>query len=771
MFQCSLIVTLFNWNPALPKFTPNWQEARVLTERIAGSRDPDITFQVFDDKGERFDIARWKFGKLTDPKIRQWLASRQDDGCGIFHVINECDGNGRRRANVVDARACFVDFDGEPLPDAWVVQPDMIVESSAGKFHAYWLINPTSDLNAWSDCQVRLATYYSGDRRVFDPPRVLRLPGFMHQKGKPYRTKIADLQPEPFPRRELSELADAHPCDYKRPAERLESGRSDEPVDGWDKPDDIERAKYLINSRKKPLPGDRNNAAYRAAAILNDFAISPAKSLEMLEEWNNLLDEPLPLSEIQHVIRSAPEYKASPAGSRSASPAADDFEEDLTDEDLQRLDKLNPKRADDDATMFEGEDDKKVSHELSAEDFEGKDVTIKRNLGGMSWSWGDEVVAEELEWLWQWRVPRGKLTILAGFPDQGKSLTMLSVAAIVSNGGKWPDSTDHCEEGVAIILSAEDDEADTLIPRLVAADANLKNIVIVRSMVRVVTEGKKTRRVLNIDDDLAQIAALVKQIRLAGKVVRLICIDPIGAYFGGGKAGKADSHKNSDMRALLTPVTEFAARLRIAILAISHFNKGGNAHVLYRVTDSGAITAAARSVYYAIRPEKESDNSEEISRIFVPGKHNLAPDDIGGLEYSIDARDIGDKIKLSAGKMTPFIKWGGATKLTAEQALGVPKERKSGQHREIVSWLYEVLADGPMHVPDIEAACKAKGLSWRTVTGVRDKRGGDDWILSERVPKSWFDERFEPVTTRWQWHPPSINIPDNEFPTDQEDDD
>src|SRR5208337_2012961 len=75
------------------------------------------------------------------------------------------------------------------------------------------------------------------------------------------------------------------------------------------------------------------------------------------------------------------------------------------------------------------------------------------------------------KWLWPGVIPAGKLTLLVGDPGVGKSLLTLDIAARVTRGRPWPDCSAACAIGEVILLSAEDDPADTIKPRLLAAGA------------------------------------------------------------------------------------------------------------------------------------------------------------------------------------------------------------------------------------------------------------------------------------------------------------
>ncbi|MQA85616.1 MAG: AAA family ATPase [Streptosporangiales bacterium] len=57
-----------------------------------------------------------------------------------------------------------------------------------------------------------------------------------------------------------------------------------------------------------------------------------------------------------------------------------------------------------------------------------------------------DVKHERVSWLWESRLPGGKLVILDGDPGVGKSTLTLDWAARVSTGTPWPDGAD-CPQG------------------------------------------------------------------------------------------------------------------------------------------------------------------------------------------------------------------------------------------------------------------------------------------------------------------------------------
>ena len=66
-----------------------------------------------------------------------------------------------------------------------------------------------------------------------------------------------------------------------------------------------------------------------------------------------------------------------------------------------------------------------------------------------------------------------KLIGVMGESGAGKTTMALGMAATLTSGGAWPDGT-RCEQvGNVIMWSSEDDAADTLVPRLIAAGAKI----------------------------------------------------------------------------------------------------------------------------------------------------------------------------------------------------------------------------------------------------------------------------------------------------------
>ena len=114
-------------------------------------------------------------------------------GSAIWYQVNA--GTGRSNADVNRLRSYFVDLDGvsaDPL-FASALPADVIVESSPGKFHGYWLTG-SAPLDAYTSRMHALADKFAGDHSVCHLARVMRLPGFIHRKGEPFMSRIVKIR-------------------------------------------------------------------------------------------------------------------------------------------------------------------------------------------------------------------------------------------------------------------------------------------------------------------------------------------------------------------------------------------------------------------------------------------------------------------------------------------------------------------------------------------------------------------------------------------------
>src|SRR5829696_653706 len=105
-----------------------------------------------------------------------------------------------------------------------------------------------------------------------------------------------------------------------------------------------------------------------------------------------------------------------------------------------------------------------------------------------------DVAPEPIQWLWPGRVAIGKQTIIAGEAGLGKSQIVSATAAAITTGGDWPCGEGRAPLGNVIILSAEDGVADTIVPRLIAAGADLERVFLVTAVRTIDGNGRTLPR-------------------------------------------------------------------------------------------------------------------------------------------------------------------------------------------------------------------------------------------------------------------------------------
>jgi putative DNA primase/helicase len=313
---------------------------------------------------------------------------------------------------------------------------------------------------------------------------------------------------------------------------------------------------------------------------------------------------------------------------------------------------------------------------------------------------------EKIDWLWEQRLPLGKCVLVAGEGGLGKSMVLAWIAATVSRGKGWPCGEGQSQRGSVIILSAEDDAADTIVPRLIAADADCSKVHILEA-VRKDDEGHRS---FNLQLDLPELEKTIEQL----DDVLLVIIDPIASYLG-----KVDSHKNADIRSVLEPLGKMAAKRHVTVIANTHLSKATGGSANSRVIGSVAFVNHARAAFIVT-----ADPEDNGRRLFLPSKTNLGkPRD--GLAYRIaDAAlpgsDHGSLI------WAPYVTWESApVAISADQAMAALAGNSDGRRaiEEAKQFLLEVLSEGQEGQKEIKRQAEEAGFHWRTVRRAKDLLG------------------------------------------------
>lgn len=352
----------------------------------------------------------------------------------------------------------------------------------------------------------------------------------------------------------------------------------------------------------------------------------------------------------------------------------------------------------------------------------------------------DAGTARPVDWLWPGRIPLGKLTLVVGDPNVGKSFLLLDLAARLSRGAGWPDRPgEKGRRGTVVLLSAEDSGPDTIAPRLAAANAEPRHIIRLRFLTG---KGHNSRgracqwqRPIVLPDDLAALESVVwvhnsdlvpppppnPSISLPSALsmptetaaaplrrlhpddwpvppVRLVVLDPLVAFMP-----RAGSNDNAYVRQALQPLADLAERYQVAIVGIHHLNKSSAQTALYRPTGSLAFTAMARAVWGLAR---DPDNVDR--RLLLPVKMNVG-EPPRGLAFRIRDRRVA---------------WDSAPE---ERDWNAVANASAGafwhERNEAIEFLREALAGGPVPTGELQKLARAAGISLATLRRARTALG------------------------------------------------
>src|SRR5215204_493474 len=315
-----------------------------------------------------------------------------------------------------------------------------------------------------------------------------------------------------------------------------------------------------------------------------------------------------------------------------------------------------------------------------------------------------DVEAETVEWLWERRIPLGKITVLDGDPDNGKSVLTTDLAARLTTGRAMPyDFGKTFPQAGVVILSAEDGVGDTIRPRFDAAGGDPSRVVIL---------GNDDP--FGIPEDLPKLGRAIERVG-----ARLVVIDPIMAFLG----ENINSNSDKDVRSALKPLKQLAERTGAAVVIVRHLNKTPGGNVLYRGGGSIGIIGAARSGL-VVGPHP----TDEALRVLASQKHNLSmPPE--SLAYQVTSAPHNPHAAVIVYK--------GVTEMNAKDILKPQvEEQERSAMDEAKDFLREVLAAGEKPAADVKSEAESVGVAWGTLKrakvalGVNPVKRGAFWYWS-----------------------------------------
>lgn len=216
-------------------------------------------------------------------KLAARLASDNSEGFGIYVTVND---GGTTAADIARVRAVFADWDPpktQPMPADLPLDPHLIVESSPGKHHAYWLVDGLEP-HEFKATQKAIIAAHGSDAQPCDLPRVMRLPGFVNTKGEPFVSRIVhESGALPFDADTIRSAFPAAPSP-ERPAAAAVHG-------------DI-------------LDGSRDNTLASLAGTMRRRGMTEGAILAALTvENDSRCQPPLPAADVERIARSIARYE------------------------------------------------------------------------------------------------------------------------------------------------------------------------------------------------------------------------------------------------------------------------------------------------------------------------------------------------------------------------------------------------------------------------------------------------------------------------------
>lgn len=223
-------------------------------------------------------------------------------------------------------------------------------------------------------------------------------------------------------------------------------------------------------------------------------------------------------------------------------------------------------------------------------------------------------------WLWTDRLALGTLGLLSGREGLGKSTLAYWIAARITRGD-LPGHYQGTPKGV-LVCATEDSWEHTIVPRLMAADADLTCVYRVE-----VLNADDIHVGLSLPRDLL---AVERSARAADSA--LLLLDPLMS-----RMPDLDTHRDAEVRMALEPLVALADRTSMSVLGLIHHNKSGSTDPLQLVMASKAFTAVARSVHTVV---PDPDDDTDTVRLFGTPKNNLGRADLPTLSFTIGSHAI-----------------------------------------------------------------------------------------------------------------------------------
>ncbi len=332
-----------------------------------------------------------------------------------------------------------------------------------------------------------------------------------------------------------------------------------------------------------------------------------------------------------------------------------------------------------------------------------------------------DVKRQPIRWLWWQRFLIGKLALVSGDPDLGKSWLVLDMMARITTGRDMPDGSPNPYNGQpreVLWASAEDDDTDTISLRfeMLGGDPNLFHSI---TCVGVSDgHGSIVGHVLSLQTHLTELDEYLE----AHPAIVMVALDPFDAFLG-----LLDTHRNANVQQMLTPVKELAARRMVCICGINHLNKSEDKKAMYRSNGSIAFMAKSRASWLVTEDPEEP----KFRRFFTKVKVNDQTEDVGGLAFKVKDRTHG-------------IVWDGKVDMTADEALAALRPTRPGSATQsrievVKEWVLKLFTDGVGSVPskDVDSRAKRDRICRATLFKAKKELGVKSRLVVGEEEEHW----------------------------------
>jgi len=312
-----------------------------------------------------------------------------------------------------------------------------------------------------------------------------------------------------------------------------------------------------------------------------------------------------------------------------------------------------------------------------------------------------DIRPQVIEWLMRGYLPFGKLTGVDGQPGVGKSTLIIDLIARASRGVAMPDGSALAVPVNCVIIGSEDGIADTVVARLIAAEADLSRVFFPDSEVN---DGA----LFTLPDDINVLRRYVEE-----RNVRWIHFDAIM----GSMSGKTNAYSDHEVRRALGPLVALADQYGVLVTFIRHLRKSGGAQAINAGGGSIAFGALSRSMLIAgFDPTDHSPDTGDRRRVLAVTKASLAKQPLSLLYRIVGPEDGASRVE-----------WLGGSPLTADDVAQAVNAQLSSddaaERNDMEEWLYELLNDRDRTRKEVISAAREEGYAIRTVDRVAHKMG------------------------------------------------